>query len=96
MSPGNAYDLAVANLEAMDKIVLSPLRFGADVDMSHDASVRDEALVHLQQARGFANYLEGGKNHGGVTSEHHMDNREAADSVREELDKALQLLGLRA
>lgn len=66
------------------------------LDRIHEASARDEALVHIQQARGFANYLEGGKHHGGVTSEHHMDNLEAANCIREELDHVLQLLGLRA
>lgn len=65
----------------------------ADLDAIHDASSRDQAVVHIQQARQFANYLEGGANHGTVCSEHVMDNREAADMVRAELDQVLQLLG---
>ena len=59
----------------------------------HEASAATEALAHVQQARAFANFLEGGEHHGGVTSEHHMDNREAADMVRLELDLVLRLMG---
>ncbi|MGH8025466.1 MAG: hypothetical protein ACREO0_01955 [Pseudoxanthomonas sp.] len=66
---------------------------GSDLDRIHETSARDEGLVHLRQARQFANYLEGGANHGTVCSEHVMDNREAADMVRAELDLVLHLLG---
>lgn len=59
-------------------------------------TIGDTLIVHLQQARAFANYLPGGKNHGTVVSEHVMDSAEAAAQVREELDAALALLGAKA
>lgn len=63
------------------------------LDAIHEASARDEALVHIQQARQFANFLEGGTHHDTLCSEHVMDNREAAVMVRAELDLVLHLLG---
>lgn len=56
----------------------------------------DEALVHLQQARAFANYLAGGKNHDTVCADHVMTSEEAADLVRAELDEVLILAGVKA
>lgn len=66
------------------------------IEAIHVASSRDQAVVHLQQAASFAQYLEGGEHHGGVTSEHHMDNAEAAENVRDQLRSALELLGVEA
>jgi hypothetical protein len=58
--------------------------------------IGDEVLVHMQQARKFADYLPGGRNHDTVVSEHVFTPEEAANLLRQELDRALALMGVRA
>ncbi|HEY1034637.1 MAG TPA: hypothetical protein VGE09_06620 [Pseudoxanthomonas sp.] len=66
------------------------------LDVHGGPTVEEAVVLHLQQARSYANYLPGGKNFETVVSEHVMGPEEAADSVRKELDLALALLGARA
>lgn len=58
--------------------------------------VPEQVILHLQQARAYARYLEGGEKHGTVVEDHVLSPDEAAAAVREELDAALQLVGARA
>jgi hypothetical protein len=59
-------------------------------------SVGEVVLLHLQQARKFADYLPGGRNHDTVVSEHVFSPEEAANHLRHELDIALAAMGARA
>ena len=78
----------------MDGQSVSGRTIGARIQAGE--TVGDEALVHLQQARKFADYLPGGRNHDTVVSEHVMGPEEAANNVRQELDLALAIFGVRA
>ncbi|WP_454262126.1 hypothetical protein [Pseudoxanthomonas mexicana] len=59
-------------------------------------SVGEVVLLHLQQARKFADFLPGGRSHDTVVSEHVFSPEEAANHLRHELDIALAAMGARA
>ncbi|MDR1076368.1 MAG: hypothetical protein LBL59_08770 [Xanthomonadaceae bacterium] len=54
----------------------------------------EQLTLHVQQARAYAEYLPGGDNCDTVVAEHVLTPEEAAAAVREELDAAMQLLGV--
>ncbi len=68
----------------------------AEHQAAEGPTVGDEMLVHLQQARKFADYLPGGRNHDTVVSEHVFSPEEASNHVRQELDLVLAMFGVRA
>lgn len=74
---------------------------GSPVGMSGESPVEEDGseqmlLVHLQQARKFADFLPGGRSHDTVVSEHVFSPEEAANHLRHELDLALAVMGARA
>jgi hypothetical protein len=80
----------------MDGLEISGRAIVAAAQADEGPTVGDEVLLHLQQARKFADYLPGGRNHDTVVSEHVFTPEEAAHHVRHELDLALALMGARA